>query len=66
MTYGNNGQLKTVFHAKERKLIRSYLESYKVQLEVTSKYGDHLVYGKLQPKWIELNAKKELCEKLLG
>jgi len=66
MTYGGNAQIKRVYHAKERKLIRSYLESYKVQLETILKYNIGGIYGSKSNKWIEINAKKEFCEKLLG
>lgn len=62
MTYGNNKLIVTVFHAKERKLIRSHLESYKRQLADMPKAD---WFGK-SPRMIGLEAKKELCEKLLG
>ena len=61
MTHGENGQIKKVFHAKETKLIRSYLESYKIQLDGMPK--DNWIRS---PLMIGLEAKKELCEKLLG
>lgn len=62
MTYGGNAQLKNVYHTKERKLIRSHLESYKRQLADMPKAD---WFGK-SPRMIGLEAKKELCEKLLG
>ena len=44
-------------------VIRSYLESYKMQLKTIPKIGS---YGGKSYRWVEINAKKELCEKLIG
>lgn len=50
-----------MFHSKERKLVRSYLDSYNRQL----KFFKEDWRGK-SPKMIELESKRELCETLLG
>lgn len=67
MSLGGNSKIKTVYHKQERVLIQGYLASYMAQLLCTDKYcqrfGDG--YG-LNPKWIELDSKREICEKLLG
>ena len=63
MTFGANAQFKTLFHRKERELVRSYLDSFRVQLKEVPEVDEAL---RMNYKWVELKAKIDLCEKLLG
>ena len=46
-----------------RRRIQKALDSYACQLETIPKTGS---YGMKNYRWVEINAKKELCEDLLG
>lgn len=63
MTFGGNAQFKTIFHRKERELVRSYLVSFKAQIKDVPELDDDL---RKNYKWVELKANIELCQKLLG
>lgn len=68
MTLGNgNKQLRSLFHRKEREFVKSYKNLYDTQLKTIKKYDRRFGGGfGLNYKWIEVNAKLELCKKLLG
>ena len=63
MTFGENAQFKTLFHRKERELVRSYLVSFRTQIKEVKEFDDDL---RKNYKWVELKANIELCQKLLG
>lgn len=63
MTIGGNAQFKTLIHKKERELVRDYVNCFKVQLKETEEFKDNLIPN---PVYIQLRAKIEFGEKLLG
>ncbi len=63
LSFGGNAQYKTLFHRKERELVRSYLISFRAQIKDVPELDDNL---RKNYKWVELKANIELCEKLLG
>lgn len=63
LSFGENAQYKTLFHRKERELVRSYLVSFRAQIKDVPELDDNL---RKNYKWVELKANIELCEKLLG
>ena len=63
LSFGENAQYKSLFHKKERELVRSYLVSFRAQIKDVSEFDDDL---RKNYKWVELKANIELCEKLLG
>jgi len=62
-SFGENAQYKTLFHRKDRELVRSYLVSFRAQIKDVPEFDDGL---RKNYKWVELKANIELCEKLLG
>ena len=62
-----NKKTEHVFHKMERKLIKGYLDLYNKQIisELENTYVGPYDSG-INIKLIELKAKKEFCEKLLG
>ena len=63
LTFGETAQYKTLFHKKERELVRSYLVSFRTQIKDVPELDDDL---RKNYKWVELKANIGLCEKLLG
>lgn len=63
LSFGGNAQYKTLFHRKERELVRSYLISFRAQIKDVPELDDNL---RKNYKWVELKANIELCQKLLG
>lgn len=63
LSFGGNAQYKTLFHRKERELVKSYLISFRAQIKDVPELDDNL---RKSYKWVELRANIELCEKLLG
>lgn len=63
LSFGGNAQYKTLFHRKERELVRSYLISFRAQIKDVQEFDDNL---RKNYKWVELKANIGLCEKLLG
>lgn len=65
MTFGGNASYKTLFHRKDRELVEGYLNCFKAELKTVNEMST-LQLGVKNYRWVELNAKKEFCEKLLG
>jgi len=63
MTLGGNSIIKTIFHRQERRLVEEYVESFKLQLKQTQEMKEDLTPN---PVYIQLKAKIEFGEKLLG
>lgn len=63
MTLGGNSIIKTVFHKQEVALVRDWVARFKKELREVSELKDDLT---MNPKWIELRAKIDFGERLLG
>jgi len=63
MSLGGNSKIKTMFHKQEVKLVRDWVACFKKELMDVSELKDDLT---INPKWIELRAKIDFGERLLG
>ena len=63
MTLGGNSIIKTMFHKQERKLVQDWVNCFKKELKDVQELKEDLT---INPKWIELRAKIDFGEKLLG
>ncbi len=63
LNIGENAVYKSIIHKKERELVRNYLSAFREELKRVQEFDESL---RKNYKWVELRAKIELCEKLLG
>lgn len=63
MSLGSNSNFKTIFHKQERKLVQDYVNCFKIQLKDVPELKEDLT---INPVYIQLKAKIEFGEKLLG
>ena len=63
LSLAENALYKSMVHKKERELVRSYMSAFKAQLKDIQEFDENL---RKNYKWVELRAKVELCERLLG
>lgn len=63
MSLESNSDFKTMYHKQERKIVQDYVNCFKIQLKDVSELKEDL---SLNPVYIQLKAKIEFGEKLLG
>ncbi len=63
LTLGENALYKSMIHKKERELVKSYLSTFRRELKEVQEFDENL---RKNYKWVELRAKIDLCERLLG
>ena len=63
LSLGDNALYKSMIHKKERELVKSYLSAFREELKGVQEFDESL---RKNYKWVELRAKIQLCERLLG
>ena len=65
MTLSQESIHRKFWYPDGKKRIESLLNLYETQLQFVEKYHSSHVYGSMNPKWIELTSKIEVCRNLL-
>ena len=63
MSLESNSDFKTMYHKQERKIVQDYVNCFKIQLKDVYELKEDL---SINPVYIQLKAKIEFGEKLLG